>query len=72
MAAALISPTKPVCFLAGSGRAMDWSITVWLDKLMAVAIPVLLFNVQLTSMGYVGIALIIFGGFCLKWGGAAV
>ncbi len=41
-------------------------------KLMAVAIPILLFNVQLTSMGYVGIALIIFGGFCLKRGGSQV
>lgn len=41
-------------------------------KLMAVAIPVLLFNVQLTSLGYVGIALIIFGGFCLKWGGSTI
>ncbi|HET9238352.1 MAG TPA: hypothetical protein VFO10_13915 [Oligoflexus sp.] len=49
--------------------AFVWEIAY---KLLAVAIPVLLFNVQLTSMGYVGIALIIFGGFCLKWGGAAV
>lgn len=41
-------------------------------KLMAIAIPVLLFNVQLTSLSYVGIALIVFGGFCLKWGGSAI
>lgn len=49
-------------------------VFVWeiVYKLMAVAIPVLLFNVQLTSLGYVGIALIIFGGFCLKWGGSAI
>jgi drug/metabolite transporter (DMT)-like permease len=49
--------------------AFVWEIAY---KLIAVAIPVLLFNVQLTSVGYVGIALIIFGGFCLKWGGSAV
>jgi drug/metabolite transporter (DMT)-like permease len=40
-------------------------------KLIAVAIPVLLFNVQLTSLGYVGLALIIGGGFCIKLGNAA-
>ncbi|WP_324953685.1 hypothetical protein [Oligoflexus sp.] len=49
-------------------------VFVWeiVYKLMAVAIPVMLFNVQLTSIGYVGIALILFGGFCLKWGGSAI
>jgi|GEM_PF-3794383 len=44
-----------------------WEITY---KLIAVAIPVLVFNVQLTSLGYVGIALIIGGGFCIKFGNA--
>ena len=41
-------------------------------KLMALAIPVLLFNVQITALGYLGIALIVFGGMCLKFGGTTL
>jgi drug/metabolite transporter (DMT)-like permease len=41
-------------------------------KTMALAIPVLLFNVQISSMGYVGIAMIVCGGVFLKLGGATL
>ncbi len=48
---------------------LAWEITY---KLIAVAIPVLVFNVQLTSIGYIGVALIIGGGLCLKFGGTVL
>ena len=46
-----------------------WEIAT---KLIAVAIPVLIFNVELTGTGYFGVALIICGGLFLKFGGTVL